>query len=373
MSRLDVSAVLTRLGIVTEPKGRQSIGCCPNRDHDDASPSWAIVTDPDDRKYGLHACWSCGFRGSIYSLAAYIWGVPFHVAKERLAGDVTVADAATLIMPGVEPQKHFSVSDVTIPARVEDWPPLYAAYLVTRGLSPGHAVRYGVGYCSVGRLRHRIVWVVTTHGVPTSYSARYTDFRPWLRRGARALGIVPPSQDPPLMWWRQVASRLGGAVAAAAGQWLEETRVFSPVRYLTGAAAEGAATRDAVYGIDTIFPVGGVITVVEGALKADVAAAAGMPNPVAILGKEWTPARVEVLAEASCVYVATDPDIAGNDAWERIRDQLPRHDIRRVVTPKPLDEMMHRDRVEFARSTFGADWIPQQVTDPRSGAPYNPG
>lgn len=58
---------------------------CPNPQHDDSNPSCRVWDEPARGFY----CWSCGFGGSIFDLAAAVWdlqtrGADFVRVKERL-------------------------------------------------------------------------------------------------------------------------------------------------------------------------------------------------------------------------------------------------------------------------------------------------
>jgi DNA primase len=67
--KIDVEDALHRLGV---PVRRKLLGeitsLCPSPDHDDRSPSWSIVTNPQSEKFGRHNCFSCGFKGDLITL-----------------------------------------------------------------------------------------------------------------------------------------------------------------------------------------------------------------------------------------------------------------------------------------------------------------
>lgn len=346
--RIDVMAVLKNLGIEPEVRGRQAVAPCPNPDHDDGSPSWAIVVDREDAKYGVHGCWSCGLRGNIITLAAGIWDTDPKTAREKIMGGDFPRLPTNVVVPRTDRGGHsFALPrGVVIPESVDEWPPVFGTYLRLRGLQLDVATRHGVGYADTGKLRGRIVWPLREHGVPITYSARLVDYRPWLLAAARARGITPPSQQPGVLWFRDIAARLKGGVAAAARTWLQHTTKFSALRYITGSDKEHARTGDAIYMWDSVFPMDEV-TVFEGCLKADLAVQAGWWNAVAILGKEWTPARIAKLSTIPRVFVATDPDDAGDESWERIRAALPRHDLIRARAPRAFDDMTPQARKAF--------------------------
>lgn len=65
----DVAKVLDRLGIDYNHRGHELLGNCPGHlkatGRQDQNPSWSINEDT-----GAHHCFSCGYKGSIFSLVA---------------------------------------------------------------------------------------------------------------------------------------------------------------------------------------------------------------------------------------------------------------------------------------------------------------
>lgn len=79
---VDVLSTLERLGIEGRESGGELIAACPKHfertGRYDAHPSWSINLDT-----GLFLCFSCGYRGSLYTLVMDIEGVAdIEVAKE---------------------------------------------------------------------------------------------------------------------------------------------------------------------------------------------------------------------------------------------------------------------------------------------------
>jgi len=59
----EVEALLERKKVAFVPSGKDIKVCCLNPDHDDSDPSMRI-----DRITGIFNCFSCGFKGNIFSL-----------------------------------------------------------------------------------------------------------------------------------------------------------------------------------------------------------------------------------------------------------------------------------------------------------------
>lgn len=77
---IDILATLEGLGLEGSVRGDEFVSTCPMHykrvGREDHSPSWSINVDT-----GLFHCFSCGYRGSIYTLISDVKGVPFAEAK----------------------------------------------------------------------------------------------------------------------------------------------------------------------------------------------------------------------------------------------------------------------------------------------------
>ena len=78
----EMEATLADLGIkIIGARGWEVQGECPAHEertgHPDRNPSWYINADS-----GAHICFSCGFKGNLYSLVAYVRGVPLDQATD---------------------------------------------------------------------------------------------------------------------------------------------------------------------------------------------------------------------------------------------------------------------------------------------------
>jgi DNA primase len=78
---------LFKLGIeVVSTRGDEIQGYCPahlqRTGHVDRNPSWWINSET-----GAHICFSCQFKGSLYSLISYVQGIDFEDAKKWIDAD----------------------------------------------------------------------------------------------------------------------------------------------------------------------------------------------------------------------------------------------------------------------------------------------
>lgn len=123
---MDVEGVLKRLGIEHETHGDEAVALCPMHEsrtgRPDTNPSWNInvVT-------GLHICWSCKYKGSLYRLVADVLGLVdergFHdwdKAREWIGGDagpIVLPDPAyrrrVLRPTGVSEAEYLSFDEVS--------------------------------------------------------------------------------------------------------------------------------------------------------------------------------------------------------------------------------------------------------------------
>ena len=70
---IDYRQVLEQLGIQYSEKGNSYVALCPNPTHDDNNPSWHM-----DKNTSQHYCFSCGFKGNIYTLVYDLTGKGLH-------------------------------------------------------------------------------------------------------------------------------------------------------------------------------------------------------------------------------------------------------------------------------------------------------
>lgn len=82
MDTEEMQLTLERLGIeVINTRGDEVLGHCPahleRTGKEDNNPSWYINADS-----GVHNCFSCGYKGNLYSLIAYVQDIDYDKAKD---------------------------------------------------------------------------------------------------------------------------------------------------------------------------------------------------------------------------------------------------------------------------------------------------
>jgi len=136
----EMTDTLTRLGIeIIGSRGYEIQAHCPahleRTGKEDRNPSWFINADS-----GAHNCFSCGWKGSLYSLIAYVTGVDYEKATEWLGStDSLVSRFQRLTreeQPKIEEPTH--ITESMLSAFTE--PPAEA--LLSRGLRRASALVY---------------------------------------------------------------------------------------------------------------------------------------------------------------------------------------------------------------------------------------
>jgi hypothetical protein len=160
---IDVPRMLAELGIEVRHVRNAWVGKCPTGDHEDRHPSWEIIDEPGSEKHSLHLCRSCHFGGTAVELVrrhfglagtreAVAWlqenamGTP--ATLERLTVRVRSAARPELKMPGG-----------VMFGPVGSWPSVPRRYLLEdRRVSVWQVERWGIGYAVDGEQRGRIVF-----------------------------------------------------------------------------------------------------------------------------------------------------------------------------------------------------------------------
>lgn len=286
--RVPVPRLLDQLGIRARREGRLWKAVCPNPDHDDKNPSWAIVDDNSVR-HGSHWCHACGFGGGPWELAAAVLDLPLDEAGAWVWKHVVGGEARALedrdvprlrvTLPSARPREMAIPNHVRIPSvDGSEWHPRALAYLEGRGIPEWQRTRWHVGYATMGRCAWRVFVPVYTGGLLLSYVARafIDDGRARYDAGRR--------EDP-------------------------------------GCRPDAALFGEPGFDLDVR-----VATVTEGVFKGFAMERAEAPNPCAILGANNLGAdKVKLLAQFDALLVATDPDKAGRECAERISDLCVRY------------------------------------------------
>lgn len=304
LADLDLSEVLTRLGIPHRRSGRELVARCPF--HNERTPSWSIRADGGDR----HGLWRCkgaceapDDRGSVLSLVARV------VDLRREDGSLDLPAARLWLVGGEDdpkgPPPASAVLEVSegpprgyrLPAGVlclpaSEWSRLPLSYLLDdRGVSAGQVDRWGLGYAFTGKLAGRVVLPARDAlGTPRSHSARTF-----------------------------VGDRL---------KWRSADRNDAPdPDVLFGEQHWPASGRESVVLVEAVLD----------ALAAERATDGCVPV-AAVHGSEPTDGQLAKLGTFREVLVASDPDEAGEKVHQAVRGSLSRWTrVRRVTLPDGLD------------------------------------
>lgn len=137
---IDVAATLERLGIEGRESGDELVARCPKHfertGREDAHPSWSI-----NLQTGLFLCFSCGYRGSLYSLVMDIEGVAdMEAAKTFVVKGNLPSALARIPGPYHPPTPRSAIAESRLGAYVA--PPLWA--LRSRHVTATACDHYGV-------------------------------------------------------------------------------------------------------------------------------------------------------------------------------------------------------------------------------------
>ena len=300
--RLDVEALLTALDIKFTRQGVKLRAACPNPDHKDSDPSWAIIDNPGSDKHAGHWCFSCKFGGGPWEIVRAVRGLDEEQAALFVHQLITGAPRPFPGVPRVSVRSPANNDEFRLPPEVRipsldgsEWPAVFADYIASRGLTEEQLVRWRVGYATRGPLAWRIVIPVHTRG--------------------------------------RLVAHVGRAV------FDDRERYDMPKKKF------GARPSLAVFGEPLVEPARRVLTIAEGSFSMLALERAGAPNPVALLGSDWSPGKAAVLSsvEWDLIIIATDPDAAGDRVALDISRSYRRSTIRRLRMDQSPDDCGHVD------------------------------
>jgi DNA primase len=295
--RVDVEKLLQALGVKYERRGRKLQALCPNPDHQDSSPSWAIVDSPGASTHAGHHCFSCKFGGGPWELVMAVRGVDeaeaFAFMGELVSGVARPQEGVPqlVIKPPAARVEYVLPRGVQIPSiDGSSWPEPFAKYLEVRGVTQEQIDRWSIGFAKWGPLAWRVVIPVHTRGRLVAHVARSI-----FRDGSKRYDMPTKGRASPTM---------------------------------------------AVFGEPLIDPELGVLTIAEGSFSMLALERAGAPNPVALLGSDWSPAKAAILTAVqwSHVIVATDPDMAGDKVARAISASFRKAKISRLRMDQSPDD-----------------------------------
>lgn len=277
--RLDPEKLLQALGIAYKRHGRKLKAKCPNPDHQDDKPSWAIVDAPGSPEHAGHHCFACKFGGGPWELVQAVRGVDEEEAFAFVGSIVSgiprlpAQVPKIVIKPPEVRQEYVLPFGVKIPSiDGSSWPKPFAEYLERRGVTQEQTERWRIGFATSGRLKWRVVIPIHTRGRLVAHVAR---------------------------------------------------SIFDDgsVRYdMPRRGQPGALPSMALFGEPLLDPSLRVLSIVEGSFSMLAVERAGAPNPVALLGSDWSLEKAAILTAVGPdgrprwdhVIAATDPDMAGD-------------------------------------------------------------
>lgn len=298
----DVREVLRRLGVDVAEEGAHGRlwAKCPSGTHEDANPSWSIMSAGERR--GAHYCASCHYGGHLAQLVMTVRDVGFYSASEWLAeveagfGERRRVESARVAVPSVG-RGGFRVPPEVSFGPLARWPTPLRAYAERRRIEAWQVERWRVGYAVDGRLAGRVVLVARDRaGRPAGYAARTISKDPAVKRY-----LAPRTEELPDF-----------GVMFGEERW-PEPRARELVVVLEGGLNALAVER---------------CLVAHGA-AASLAVMSGSRAPAIVFAKLATFRRVVNL---------TDNDHAGDSVAEELRQGLARHaDFRRVLLREGTD------------------------------------
>ena len=142
MSVEEMEDTLSRLGIeVISTRGDEIQAHCPGHKartgHEDRNPSWWINAET-----GQHICFSCQFKGGLYTLISEVNGLDFEQAKDWFnSSDALIQQFNRVITPKKPQEDEITVVTESMLSAFVDPP---ADVLLSRGLTINAARYYGV-------------------------------------------------------------------------------------------------------------------------------------------------------------------------------------------------------------------------------------
>ena len=261
---IDVEKILLFLEIpLHAQRGSEVNGLCPmhkaRTGKEDHRPSWWINSET-----GAHICFSCGYKGNIYTLISDIKGIDYHDAREYI--DDTAELPIDSLMKRIKELPQYVVAEETIPmseARLAVYGEPPDIELKKRFLTREAVNIYGV------------LWDKTNEA--------------W----------ILPIRDP------DTFSLLGWQEKGARGRFFKNQPA-------------GVKKSKTVFGVQHLNEE--YLIVVESPLDVVRLASIGISGAVSIYGAMMSDEQAKIIRRAKRVAAAFDNDPAGKKACEQIRD-----------------------------------------------------
>ena len=261
---IDVEKILLFLEIpLHAQRGSEVNGLCPmhkaRTGKEDHRPSWWINSET-----GAHICFSCGYKGNIYTLISDIKGIDYHDAREYI--DDTAELPIDSLMKRIKELPQYVVAEETIP--------MSEARLAVYGEPPDIELKK----------RFLTREAVNTYGVL------------WDKTNE---AWILPIRDP------DTFSLLGWQEKGARGRFFKNQPV-------------GVKKSKTVFGVQHLNEE--YLIVVESPLDVVRLASIGISGAVSIYGAMMSDEQAKIIRRAKRVAAAFDNDPAGKKACEQIRD-----------------------------------------------------
>jgi len=261
---IDVEKILLFLEIpLHAQRGSEVNGLCPmhkaRTGKEDHRPSWWINSET-----GAHICFSCGYKGNIYTLISDIKGIDYHDAREYI--DDTAELPIDSLMKRIKELPQYVVAEETIP--------MSEARLAVYGEPPDIELKK----------RFLTREAVNTYGVL------------WDKTNE---AWILPIRDP------DTFSLLGWQEKGARGRFFKNQPA-------------GVKKSKTVFGVQHLNEE--YLIVVESPLDVVRLASVGVSGAVSIYGAMMSDEQAKIIRKAKRVVAAFDNDPAGKKACEQIRD-----------------------------------------------------
>ena len=261
---IDVEKILLFLEIpLHAQRGSEVNGLCPmhkaRTGKEDHRPSWWINSET-----GAHICFSCGYKGNIYTLISDIKGIDYHDAREYI--DDTAELPIDSLMKRIKELPQYVVAEETIP--------MSEARLAVYGEPPDIELKK----------RFLTREAVNTYGVL------------WDKTNE---AWILPIRDP------DTFSLLGWQEKGARGRFFKNQPA-------------GVKKSKTVFGVQHLNEE--YLIIVESPLDVVRLASVGVSGAVSIYGAMMSDEQAKIIRKAKRVVAAFDNDPAGKKACEQIRD-----------------------------------------------------
>jgi DNA primase len=261
---IDVEKILLFLELpLYAQRGSEVNGLCPmhkkRTGKDDHRPSWWINTET-----GAHICFSCGYKGNIYTLISDVKGIDYHDARDYI--DDTAEVPIDSLMKRIKELPQYVVAEETIP--------MSEARLAVYGEPPDIELKKRF-LTREAVNKYEVLWDETNEA--------------W----------ILPIRDP------ETFSLLGWQEKGARGRFFKNQPA-------------GVKKSKTVFGVQHLNEE--QLIVVESPLDVVRLESVGIYGSVSIYGAMMSEEQAKIIRRAKRVIAAFDNDPAGKKACEQIRD-----------------------------------------------------